>query len=243
MSVPSSPLGDRTPILPGATIGVLGGGQLGRAHGAAEGPQQPISPKNIGSGRWSLEGDVGAVYRQRQLLILGEAGGGVQIWISAHQDDVQTCTRERQERSEGCAAWLALHRPHEDNAQVRILGDNDGGTVDPHQLRDLPKADQADLLLRLAEQLTRDCDLFLAVGSSLVSVSLFGFTTSATYALQGDVLWDVAGLMIAGGVIGSTLGIAAGRRLSNHRSVLQRLFSGFVIFVAGYVVWRTVNGA
>ena len=79
------------------------------------------------------------------------------------------------------------------------------------------------------------------VGSSLVSVAVFGFTTAATYAWHGDVLWDVAGLMILGGAAGSALGVWTGRRLAARRSALQRVFAAFIVAVAAYVVWRTLG--
>lgn len=81
-----------------------------------------------------------------------------------------------------------------------------------------------------------------AIGSSLVSVAVFGFTTAATYAWHGDVLWDVAGLMILGGAAGSALGVWAGRRLAARRSALQRVFAAFIVAVAAYIVWRTLAG-
>jgi uncharacterized protein len=45
-----------------------------------------------------------------------------------------------------------------------------------------------------------------AVGSSLVAVTVFGLTTAGNYAWSGLVDWSIAGLFIAGGVLGSLLG-------------------------------------
>jgi uncharacterized membrane protein YfcA len=82
-----------------------------------------------------------------------------------------------------------------------------------------------------------------AVGSSLVSVALFGATTSINYALSGYVLWDIAAWMILGGLIGGAGGVWASRRLAAHRSALQRVFAIFVLIVAAYVAVRALTAA
>ena len=82
-----------------------------------------------------------------------------------------------------------------------------------------------------------------AVGSSLVSVMVFGAATAANYALSGFVLWEVAGWMILGGVIGGALGVWASRKLSARRALLQRMFAGFVLLTAGWVAFNAVSGA
>ncbi len=45
-----------------------------------------------------------------------------------------------------------------------------------------------------------------AIGSSLFSVSAFGFTTAASYALSGLVDWSIAMYLVAGGIVGGVLG-------------------------------------
>ncbi len=82
-----------------------------------------------------------------------------------------------------------------------------------------------------------------AVGSSLVSVSLFGATTSANYAFSGFVLWDIAAWMILGGLFGGVAGVWASRKLAARRATLQRVFAIFVLVVAVYVGFRAMNGA
>ncbi|MEP7209345.1 MAG: sulfite exporter TauE/SafE family protein [Alphaproteobacteria bacterium] len=77
-----------------------------------------------------------------------------------------------------------------------------------------------------------------AIGSSLVSVALFGAVTSFNYALSGYVAWDLAGWMVLGGAVGGLAGIWASRRLAPRRAALQRIFAVFVICVAGYVAFR-----
>lgn len=81
-----------------------------------------------------------------------------------------------------------------------------------------------------------------AVGSSLVSVAVFGFTTAVTYALNGDVLWDIAGMMILGGALGAAAGVFIGGRLAARRALVQKLFAGFVVIVAIYIAFRTLAG-
>lgn len=80
-----------------------------------------------------------------------------------------------------------------------------------------------------------------AVGSSLLAVTLFGATTAINYALSGLVLWDIAGWMIVGGIVGGTLGVWASRKLAERRSTLQRIFAVFVLAVAAYVAFRELS--
>ncbi len=75
-----------------------------------------------------------------------------------------------------------------------------------------------------------------AIGSSLVSVTAFGLTTAANYALSGLVDWRLVTYFIAGGVVGGLLGRAAGRRLSTHKQRLSQLFATIVAVVGLYVV-------
>ncbi len=80
-----------------------------------------------------------------------------------------------------------------------------------------------------------------AVGSSLVSVALFGLTTAATYAAGGDVIWSVAGAMILGGAAGSVAGVSASRALGARKGALQLAFAAFVLAVAAYVAYRALG--
>lgn len=77
-----------------------------------------------------------------------------------------------------------------------------------------------------------------AVGSSLVSVTAFGSTTAANYALDGLVDWRIAGLFVLGGMIGGLGGALLARRLGQGKETLKRIFSAVVIgvglFVAGH---------
>jgi len=82
--------------------------------------------------------------------------------------------------------------------------------------------------------------LINAIGSSLVSVTAFGMTTAASYAVSGFVDWSLAGLFIAGGAAGGFLGIRLAHHLSGHKHALSRIFAGIVIVVGVYVVARSV---
>ena len=81
-----------------------------------------------------------------------------------------------------------------------------------------------------------------AIGSSLVSVSAFGATTAASYALSGYVDWWIAALFIAGGVLGSLAGTRAARHLAGKGDTLKRIFAGVVIVAGVYVSVRGVVG-
>jgi len=78
-----------------------------------------------------------------------------------------------------------------------------------------------------------------AIGSSLVSVGVFGITTAANYALAGLVAWNIAGVFILGGVGGGILGMKAAIALSSRKAVLSRLFAGTVLAVAAYMLIRS----
>jgi uncharacterized protein len=78
-----------------------------------------------------------------------------------------------------------------------------------------------------------------AIGSSLFSVSAFGFTTAASYALSGFVDWSIAMYLVAGGIVGGVLGTGISTRLAGRRGVLERAFAVVVLMVAVYVAIRS----
>jgi uncharacterized membrane protein YfcA len=82
--------------------------------------------------------------------------------------------------------------------------------------------------------------LINAIGSSLVSVTALGLTTAASYAWSGLIDWPLAGLFIAGGILGGLIGIRLARNLAIHKNALARIFSGAVITVGIYVVIRSL---
>lgn len=74
-----------------------------------------------------------------------------------------------------------------------------------------------------------------AVGTSLVVVSALGATTATSYALSGLVAWDIAGLLLLGGVGGAALGIRLGKRMAARKGLLERIFAVAVIAVGLYL--------
>lgn len=78
-----------------------------------------------------------------------------------------------------------------------------------------------------------------AIGTSLVAVTAFGATTAASYALSGLVDWTLAGLFVAGGVLGSLGGAGLARRLSARRGLLTRLFAVMLIALAVFMLARS----
>ena len=82
-----------------------------------------------------------------------------------------------------------------------------------------------------------------AIGTSLVAVAALGLTTASSYALSGYVDWTVAGLLVAGGVIGGIGGIRWGKALSSSKRVLDVGFAGVVIAVGIYVVLKGAGAA
>jgi uncharacterized protein len=80
-----------------------------------------------------------------------------------------------------------------------------------------------------------------AVGSSLVSVGMFGLTTAANYALSGLIDWPIAIAFSAGGAAGGLLGVAISTRLATKRRVLTTVFSVVVFVVAAYMLIRSVE--
>jgi hypothetical protein len=80
-----------------------------------------------------------------------------------------------------------------------------------------------------------------AVSSSLVAVTAFGLTTAASYAWSGLVSWPLAGLFIAGGIIGGVIGTRSARSLSARRGALNVVFAGVIILVALYMLARNLS--
>ena len=78
-----------------------------------------------------------------------------------------------------------------------------------------------------------------AIGSSLLSVSLFGLTTAGNYALSGLIDWRIAIEFIGGGVLGGLLGISIATRLAASRRALSMAFAIVVLAVAGYMLIRS----
>ncbi len=78
-----------------------------------------------------------------------------------------------------------------------------------------------------------------AVGSSLLAVGTFGLATALNYAASGLVDWGIAGLFIAGGLVGGLLGTRMSLRLGARRNTLARIFAAIVFVVAAYILYRS----
>ncbi len=77
-----------------------------------------------------------------------------------------------------------------------------------------------------------------AAASSLVSVTLFGGATSASYALSGQVDWGLFGALVAGGAAGAFLGAPVSRWMASRLAVSRLVFAAFVVVVAIYILLR-----
>lgn len=75
-----------------------------------------------------------------------------------------------------------------------------------------------------------------AAASSLESVSLFGVSTSASYALTGQVDWPVLAAMVAGGAIGTVPGVYLARILSRRALLARRMFAVMILLVSAFVL-------
>jgi len=82
-----------------------------------------------------------------------------------------------------------------------------------------------------------------AIGSSLLSVGVFGLTTAASYAASDLIDWRITTFFVAGGIAGGLLGTLAARRLSARRATLNRIFAVVVILVGAFVTWRSAMRA
>lgn len=79
-----------------------------------------------------------------------------------------------------------------------------------------------------------------AVGTGLVAVTAFGLTTGLSYAASGLIDWTLAGVFIAGGLVGGIAGARAARTLS-RRGFLTAIFAGLIFAVAAYMLFRSAT--
>ena len=77
-----------------------------------------------------------------------------------------------------------------------------------------------------------------AGASSLLSVTLFGGATSASYALAGKVVWPLFAALVGGGVLGTAVALPLARRLEGRVKLARGLFAALVIAVALYILLR-----
>jgi uncharacterized protein len=79
--------------------------------------------------------------------------------------------------------------------------------------------------------LATDMALQSAIGTSLFAVTAFGLTTAGSYAASGLVDWQLAALVIVGGVAGILLGTKVNTKLAGQRRVLAGIFAAVVMTV------------
>jgi uncharacterized membrane protein YfcA len=82
-----------------------------------------------------------------------------------------------------------------------------------------------------------------AIGTSLLSVAVFGLATALSYASSGLMDWWLASEFIGGGIVGGVFGMLLAARLSAYKNILNRLFAALIFVVAAYILygnWGTV---
>ena len=82
--------------------------------------------------------------------------------------------------------------------------------------------------------------LIIAIGSSLVSVTAFGFTTAANYALSDLIDWRLVLLFIGGSIAGGLAGGQLSTALAARKRALSTVFAVVVTAVGMYVVVRGI---
>jgi len=83
--------------------------------------------------------------------------------------------------------------------------------------------------------------LINAVGSSLLSVGVFGLATAANYARSGLIDWPIAAAFIGGGVLGGWLGMRLAVRLASRKRALTYVFAAVIGTVAVYLIYRNAG--
>ncbi len=86
--------------------------------------------------------------------------------------------------------------------------------------------------------LAADMDVRDAASASLVGVAAFGTASASSYAWSGLIDWQVAGLLVAGGLLGAVAGSRANAVLAENKDRLSRLFAWFVVAAGLYVAGR-----
>jgi uncharacterized membrane protein YfcA len=82
--------------------------------------------------------------------------------------------------------------------------------------------------------------MIVAVGSSLVSVTAFGLTTAANYALSDLIDWRLVLLFVSGGIAGGLAGGRLATALAAKKRALSIVFAVVVAAVGIYVVVRGI---
>ncbi|MGA9845918.1 MAG: sulfite exporter TauE/SafE family protein, partial [Nitrososphaeraceae archaeon] len=77
-----------------------------------------------------------------------------------------------------------------------------------------------------------------AIGTSLIPVSMFGFSTAIRYSFNNQIEWVVALLFIVGGIFGGMLGTRFASKLP--KKTLSVVFAFLLIVVALYIISKSV---
>jgi uncharacterized protein len=77
-----------------------------------------------------------------------------------------------------------------------------------------------------------------AVGTSLISVSTFGFLTATRYSLSGEINWLISLLFIGGGILGGIFGTRMSSKVSKEK--LKMVFAIILIAVAVYIILKSL---
>ena len=72
-----------------------------------------------------------------------------------------------------------------------------------------------------------------AIGTSLMSVSAFGFTTATSYIAAGNVEIVIAMMFVIGGIAGGIAGIKMMDKIPQE--ILSKLFSTILFVISGYI--------
>ncbi len=86
--------------------------------------------------------------------------------------------------------------------------------------------------------LAADMDVSDAASASLVGVAAFGTASASSYAWSGQIDWQVAALLVAGGLLGAVAGSRANAVLAQSKERLSRLFAWFVVAAGLYIAGR-----
>ncbi|WP_310533901.1 sulfite exporter TauE/SafE family protein [Novosphingobium sp.] len=77
-----------------------------------------------------------------------------------------------------------------------------------------------------------------AGASSLVSVTLFGTATSASYAASGQIAWPLFGALVVGGAVGTLAALPLAQRLESRVKLARTVFAVMVIAVAVFILTK-----
>ncbi len=83
-----------------------------------------------------------------------------------------------------------------------------------------------------------DMPLVYAIGTSLISVAVFGMATAVNYAASGLVDWSVTLNFLAGGMIGGLAGTRLAHILAPRRHALSNVFAIIVASVGAFLIFK-----